>query len=72
MISLMVRGAALVTASLMAAVFYVSQSPDWGWADALTLPALAGRSPCRVLYLVRTISGMLRAGRVQLMLSARH
>jgi hypothetical protein len=37
-----VPGAALVTVGLMAAVFYVSQSPDWGWADARTLPALAG------------------------------
>ena len=37
-----VPGAALITASLMAAVFYISQSPDWGWADARTLPALAG------------------------------
>jgi MFS family permease len=25
----------------MAAVFYVSQSPDWGWVNARTLPALA-------------------------------
>ena len=37
-----VPGAALVTAGLMAAVFYVSQSPDWGWLNARTLPALAG------------------------------
>jgi EmrB/QacA subfamily drug resistance transporter len=36
-----VRGAALVTAGLMAAVFYFSQSPDWGWAGPRTLPALA-------------------------------
>ena len=36
-----VPGAVLVTAGLMAAVFYVSQSPDWGWAGARTLPALA-------------------------------
>jgi EmrB/QacA subfamily drug resistance transporter len=36
-----VPGAVLVTAGLMAAVFYVSQSPDWGWLDARTLPALA-------------------------------
>src|ERR1700750_701740 len=36
-----VPGAALATAGLMAAVFYLSQSPDWGWADARTLPALA-------------------------------
>jgi MFS family permease len=26
----------------MAAVFYLSQSPDWGWLDARTWPALAG------------------------------
>jgi EmrB/QacA subfamily drug resistance transporter len=37
-----VPGAVLVTAGLIAAVFYLSQSPDWGWADARTLPALAG------------------------------
>jgi EmrB/QacA subfamily drug resistance transporter len=37
-----VPGAALVTAGLMAAVFYFSQSPDWGWASGRTLPALAG------------------------------
>jgi EmrB/QacA subfamily drug resistance transporter len=37
-----VPGAVLVTAGLMAAVFYFSQSPDWGWLDARTLPALAG------------------------------
>jgi EmrB/QacA subfamily drug resistance transporter len=37
-----VPGAALVTAGLMAAVFYFSQSPEWGWADARTLPALGG------------------------------
>jgi EmrB/QacA subfamily drug resistance transporter len=37
-----VPGAALVTVGLMAAVFYLSQSPDWGWLDARTLPALAG------------------------------
>jgi EmrB/QacA subfamily drug resistance transporter len=36
-----VPGAVLVTAGLMATVFYLSQSPDWGWADARTLPALA-------------------------------
>ena len=36
-----VPGAALVTAGLMAAVFYLSQSPAWGWANARTLPALA-------------------------------
>jgi hypothetical protein len=27
---------------MRAAVFYFSQSPDWGWLDARTLPALAG------------------------------
>ncbi len=37
-----VPGAALVTAGLMAAVFYVSQSPDWGWLGTRTWPALAG------------------------------
>ena len=37
-----VPGAVLATAGLMAAVFYFSQSPGWGWADARTLPALAG------------------------------
>ncbi len=37
-----VPGAVLVTAGLMAAVFYFSQSPGWGWANARTLPALAG------------------------------
>jgi MFS family permease len=36
-----VPGAALVTAGLMAAVFYFSQSPDWGWASGRTLPVLA-------------------------------
>jgi EmrB/QacA subfamily drug resistance transporter len=36
-----VPGAALVTAGLMAAVFYFSQAPAWGWADARTMPALA-------------------------------
>lgn len=36
-----VPGAALVTAGLMAAVFYFSQSPDWGWVGIRTLPALA-------------------------------
>jgi EmrB/QacA subfamily drug resistance transporter len=37
-----VPGAVLATAGLMAAVFYLSQSPDWGWLDARTLPSLAG------------------------------
>ena len=37
-----VPGAVLVTAGLIAAVFYFSQSPDWGWADPRTLAALAG------------------------------
>jgi hypothetical protein len=36
-----VPGAVLATAGLMAAVFYLSQSPDWGWLSARTLPALA-------------------------------
>jgi EmrB/QacA subfamily drug resistance transporter len=35
-----VPGAVLATAGLMAAVFYLSQSPAWGWLDARTLPAL--------------------------------
>lgn len=35
-------GAILVTAGLMAAVFYLSQSPEWGWLDVRTLPALIG------------------------------
>jgi EmrB/QacA subfamily drug resistance transporter len=47
-----VPGAALVTAGLMAAVFYFSQSPDWGWADARTLPALAGALALLAWFLV--------------------
>src|SRR5580700_6957878 len=35
-----VPGAVLATAGLMAAVFYLSQSPAWGWLDVRTLPAL--------------------------------
>jgi EmrB/QacA subfamily drug resistance transporter len=37
-----VPGAVLATAGLMAAVLYLSQSPDWGWLYARTLPSLAG------------------------------
>lgn len=47
-----VRGAALVTAGLMAAVFYFSQAPAWGWLDARTLPALAGALVLLALFLV--------------------
>jgi EmrB/QacA subfamily drug resistance transporter len=34
-------GAVLVTAGLMALIFYFSQAPTWGWGDARTLGALA-------------------------------
>jgi EmrB/QacA subfamily drug resistance transporter len=47
-----VPGAALATAGLMAAVFYLSQSPDWGWADARTLPALAGALALLAVFVV--------------------
>jgi EmrB/QacA subfamily drug resistance transporter len=47
-----VPGAVLVTAGLMAAVFYLSQSPDWGWLDARTLPALAGALALLALFVV--------------------
>jgi EmrB/QacA subfamily drug resistance transporter len=47
-----VPGAALITAGLMAAVFYFSQSPDWGWADARTLPALAGALVLLAVFVV--------------------
>jgi EmrB/QacA subfamily drug resistance transporter len=47
-----VPGAALVTGGLMAAVFYFSQSPDWGWASARTLPALAGSLALLALFVV--------------------
>ena len=47
-----VPGAALVTAGLMAAVFYFSQSPDWGWAGARTLPALAGALVLLAVFVV--------------------
>ena len=44
-------GAALATAGVMATVFYVSQSPDWGWAGARTLPAglIVGQQFAQVL-----------------------
>ena len=45
-------GAVLVTAGLMAMVFYLSQSPDWGWLDARTLPALAGAIVLLALFVV--------------------
>src|SRR5580700_8991071 len=47
-----VPGAVLATAGLMAAVFYVSQSPDWGWLGARTWPALAGALVLLVLFAV--------------------
>lgn len=47
-----VPGAVLATAGLMAAVFYLSQSPDWGWLDARTLPALAGALVLLALFVV--------------------
>ncbi len=47
-----VPGAALITSGLMAAVFYFSQSPDWGWADARTLPALAGALALLAVFVV--------------------
>jgi EmrB/QacA subfamily drug resistance transporter len=47
-----VPGAALATAGLMAAVFYLSQSPDWGWLDARTLPALAGALVLLALFVM--------------------
>lgn len=47
-----VPGAILVTAGLMAAVFYLSQSPDWGWLDARTLPALTGALVLLTLFVV--------------------
>ena len=47
-----VPGAVLVTAGLMAAVFYFSQSPDWGWASGRTLPALAGSLALLALFAV--------------------
>ena len=47
-----VPGAVLVTAGLMTAVFYLSQSPDWGWLDARTLPALAGALVLLALFVV--------------------
>jgi MFS family permease len=36
----------------MAAVFYLSQSPDWGWLDARTLPALTGALVLLALFVV--------------------
>ena len=36
----------------MAAVFYFSQSPDWGWASGRTLPALAGSLALLALFAV--------------------
>jgi EmrB/QacA subfamily drug resistance transporter len=45
-------GAALVTTGLMAAVFYFSQSPDWGWAGARTVPALAAAFVLLALFAV--------------------
>jgi MFS family permease len=36
----------------MAAVFYLSQSPDWGWLDARTLPALAGALVLLALFVM--------------------
>ena len=47
-----VPGAVLATAGLMAAVFYLSQSPDWGWLDARTLPALAGALVLLALFVM--------------------
>ena len=47
-----VPDAVLVTAGLMTAVFYLSQSPDWGWLDARTLPALAGALVLLALFVV--------------------
>ncbi|HEX3491976.1 MAG TPA: MFS transporter [Streptosporangiaceae bacterium] len=47
-----VPGAALVTAGLMAAVFYFTQAPAWGWLDARTLPALAGALVLLGLFVV--------------------
>jgi MFS family permease len=47
-----VPGAVLVTAGLIAAVFYFSQSPDWSWAGARTLPALAGALVLLALFVV--------------------
>ncbi len=47
-----VPGAALATVGLMAAVFYLSQSPDWGWLSARTLPALAGALVLLALFVV--------------------
>lgn len=38
--SLDAPGAVLVTAGLMALIFYFSQAPTWGWGDARTLGAL--------------------------------
>jgi EmrB/QacA subfamily drug resistance transporter len=47
-----VPGAVLATAGLMAAVFYLSQSPDWGWLDARTLPVLAGALVLLAVFVV--------------------
>jgi EmrB/QacA subfamily drug resistance transporter len=47
-----VLGAVLVTAGLMAVVFYFSQSSDWGWADPRTLPALAGALALLALFVL--------------------
>jgi EmrB/QacA subfamily drug resistance transporter len=47
-----VPGTVLATAGLMAAVFYLSQSPDWGWLDARTLPVLAGALVLLALFVV--------------------
>jgi hypothetical protein len=47
-----VPGAVLVTADLMAAVFYLGQSPGWGWLGARTLPALAGTLVLLALFVV--------------------
>jgi MFS family permease len=47
-----IPGAVLATAGLMAAVLYLSQSPDWGWLDARTLPALAGALVLLALFVM--------------------
>src|SRR5580693_6020867 len=48
-----VPGAVLATAGLMAAVFYLSQSPAWGWLDARTLPALVAALILLAVFVAR-------------------
>jgi EmrB/QacA subfamily drug resistance transporter len=48
-----VPGAVLATAGLMAAVFYLSQSPAWGWLAARTLPALVAAIILLAVFVAR-------------------